>query len=72
MGKTAQKGHEKKRYKTGVYGPDGVFYSTGPQGEVQLVKMIGRGRKGMYWSHKTKDLAWPKTKGDEIQEEVKK
>lgn len=74
MGKTAQKQHEKKKYRTGVYGPDGVFYSTGQQGDVELrlcYSVKGK-RIGMYWCHKTKDLSWRKYKNDEVREEVTK
>jgi hypothetical protein len=67
MGKTAQK--DKKFKKTGVYGPDGILYTTGPGGEVYLGKCYNARGKciGMHWCHKTKDLRWRKIKGDEVE-----
>ena len=71
MGKTAQKQHEKKKFETGVIGPDGVFYKTGQSGQVELRKVIINGRDaGMFWCHKQKDLRWRKVKHDEIRKEV--
>lgn len=74
MSKTAQKQHEKKKYRTGVYGPDGVFYSTGQQGDVVLTKCYNdRGKDiGMFWCHKNGELSWRKHKNDEVREEVTK
>lgn len=67
--KTAQKGHEKKFKKMGVYGPDGVFYTTGPGGDIELCKCINAKGKniGMWWCHKTKDLKWRKIRSDEVE-----
>ena len=74
MGKTAQKLHDKKKFETGVIGPDGTFYKTGQQGEVELRLCYNlKGKKiGMHWCHKTKGFKWRKGYADEIRKEIKK
>lgn len=63
-----KKQHEKKKFETGVYAPDGTFYQSGNSAEVRLVRIMGR--KGIWWSHSKKDLTWRKVSGDEIVREV--
>ena len=64
-----KKQHEKTKYITGIIGPNGQFYKTGPQGEVELRLLYSaKGKKrGMYWCHKEDfNFQWSKNKNDEI------
>lgn len=63
-----KKQHEKVRYATFVKGPDGTLYNTERGGDVTLVRI--HGRKGMWWSHNSKDIQWRKIRGDEIKQRV--
>lgn len=75
MGKTALKQHDKKKYQTGVFGPNGTFYSTGQRGDVELRKCYNEKGKnlGMWWCHKQDfEFKWRKGYNDEISKEVKK
>jgi len=70
MGKNVKQ-HDKKRYETGVYGPDGVFYNTGQRGQVELrmVLVNGKNKGRMMWCHKTNGMSWDKKPNDEIRRE---